>query len=90
MKIDPKHSKERFFSLSTVDGNVYSNCLWRYTSRDNLIYEHAWNENSMNWDITTELTGMIVHGESSLIEISRLRAKELVPGAFSMEEDRHV
>ncbi len=69
---------------------MYVDCLWRYMNQDNLIYEHTWNANSKNWDESTELTGMIVHGESSLIEISRQQAMELVPNAFLKEEGSHV
>jgi len=90
MKIESGDSKVRFFSQSDVDGTLYAACLWRYTSRDNLIFEHTWNPNSENWDMTTELTGMIVHGESSLVEISQQRAMDLVPNAFLKDEESHV
>jgi hypothetical protein len=88
MKIEPGYSNVRFFSQSDAEGTMYADCLWRYISRDSLIFEHTWNANSKNWDMTTELTGMIVHGESSLVEISQQRAMDLVPDAFLKKESR--
>jgi hypothetical protein len=72
----------RFFGQSDVHGEFFSDCLHRYRFENNLIYEETWNSNANFWERTDLLTGMIIHGECTLEEISVLKAKSICPRAF--------
>jgi hypothetical protein len=72
----------RFFIQTDVKGTPYPETLWRYRFGENLIYEECWSSNAQMWIRTRTLTRMIVHGESTLEEITLERARTLVPLAF--------
>lgn len=80
VKLYPQNVK--YFGQTDVDGNFFPNCLYRYREFDQTIIEEAWNQNLQTWESTDLLTGMIIHGECTLMPVDLLRAKEFSPDAF--------
>jgi hypothetical protein len=72
----------RYFGQSDIDGNFFKGCLYRYRNSNELIFEEVWNPNLQTWDPTTLLTGMLVHGECTLSEITSVFASQISLSAF--------
>ena len=72
----------RYFTQSNVHGTPYPDCLWRYRKTNHILFEERWIPAEKIWQSTTLLTGMIIHGECTLDEISEDFAIALVPEAF--------
>ena len=49
------------------------------------MYEEVWNLNSGSWEATSLLTGMIIHGECTLEEITANEAMLVSPAALKFK-----
>jgi hypothetical protein len=76
----------RYFGQSDIDGNFFKDCLYRYRNSNELVLEEVWNPNLQIWDPTTLLTGMLVHGECTLSEITSKVASQISLDAFKKGE----
>jgi len=72
----------RYFAEAKIDNTIYA--IYRYRYQKELIYEEAWNPNANAWQKTTDLTGLFVGGDSSLMEVSQSDAQNAFPNAFTV------
>lgn len=75
----------RYFGQTDVQGKLFQNCLYRYRYANNVMYEEVWNLNSGSWEATSLLTGMIIHGECTLEEITANEAMLVSPAALKFK-----
>jgi hypothetical protein len=80
----------RYFGQFDVDGIFFKDCLYRYRNSDELILEEVWNPILRRWETTTLLTGMLIHGECTLSEITSMVASQISQAAVEGDEINHV
>lgn len=71
----------RYFAQAEVDNTIYA--LYRYKYENDLILEEEWNPNTSVWEMTSNLTGLFVGGDCTLIEIQEETAMKAFPVAFA-------
>ena len=71
----------RYFAQAEVDNTIYA--LYRYKYENDLILEEEWNPNTRVWEMTSNLTGLFVGGDCTLVEIQEETAMKAFPVAFA-------
>ena len=73
----------RYFAQAEADNTIYA--LFRYKYENDLILEEEWNPNTSVWEMTSNLTGLFVGGDCTLMEIQEETAMKAFPVAFAAQ-----